>query len=283
MSTDLQGKIALITGASSGIGEALARELGQRGAKLALLARRRDRLEQLASELRQAGCRVLISQADVSRDGEVEQAVAEAQAELGPIDIVVANAGISIGGQLMHLSLDAHRRQLETNYFGVLRTFIATRDDLLARRGRLAVVGSVNGYLPLPGGGPYAVSKFAVRAFCDALRMELKPHGVSVTHVIPGFIATEFRKIDNHGRLHPERKDAAPAWLQMPVRQAAQEIADALALRQSECVLTGHGKLAVWMQHFLPGLLEQLATRLGINASPDSHKRQSARPAQPTP
>jgi len=272
MHTDLRNKTALITGASSGIGEALARELARRGAQLVLLARRRDRLEQLASELAEGGCRILFEEADVAHDGDIERAVEKAHAKLGPLDLVIANAGISIGGQLARLSLADHRRQLETNYFGVLRTFIATRDDLLARRGGFAVVGSVNGYFPLPGGGPYAVSKFAVRAFCDTLRMEMKPHGVSVTHIIPGFIATEFRKIDNQGRLHPDRKDAAPAWLQMPARRAAEEIADALTLRQAECILTGHGKAAVWMQHFLPGALEYLASRLGINASPPTRK-----------
>jgi short-subunit dehydrogenase len=281
MNTDLRNQTALITGASSGIGEALARELARRGTQLVLLARRRDRLEQLAADLQPTGVRVLCCEADVSRDGDVERAVEQAHAELGPIDIVVANAGISIGGHLMHLSMEEHRRQLETNFFGVLRTFHATRDDLLAGRGRIAVVGSVNGYLPLPGGGPYAISKFAVRAFCDALRMEALPMGISVTHVIPGFIATDFRKMDNQGRLHPERKDAAPAWLQMPARQAAQEIADAIALRQGECILTGHGKLAVWFQHFLPGALEFLMPRFKIDASPGSRKRPSGSERDP--
>lgn len=270
MSADLRNKTALVTGASSGIGEAVARELARRGCNLVLLARRRDRLDALAAELSspQDGRtpRIVTVEADVTRDGDVERAVEQAHQSLGPIDIVVANAGIGVIGPLMKLGLDDHRRQLETNVFGVLRTFIATRDDLAAQRGCLAVIGSVNGYVPIPTSGPYAMSKFAVRAFCDCLRMEVHAQGIAVTHIIPGFIATDIRRIDNQGIHHSERKDPAPPWLQMPVREAAEEIADAIALREPERILTRHGKLALFVQQYLPGTLAALFTRAGIQA-----------------
>lgn len=271
MQADLRNKTALITGASSGIGEAVARELALRGCNLVLLARRRDRLDALANELavprdgrRQA---IVAVEADVSRDGDCERAVAEAHDRVGRIDIVVANAGISVIGPLMKLSLEDHRRQLETNVFGVLRTFIATRDDLQAQRGCIAVVGSVNGYLTVPSTGSYAMSKYAVRAFCDCLRMEVHPLGIAVTHIIPGFINTEIRHLDSQGVYRSERKDPIPTWLQMPAREAAEEIADAIALREPERVLTRHGKLAVFLQHALPGVLEGIMRRAKISGS----------------
>ncbi len=271
MQADLRNKTALVTGASSGIGEAVARELARRGCNVVLLARRRQRLEALASELSAPregqSPRILAIEADVARDGDIERAVAQTHEAIGPIDIVVANAGISVIGPLMKLSLDDHRRQLETNLFGVLRTFIATRDDLQQQRGCIAVVGSVNGYLTVPNTTSYAISKYAVRAFCDGLRMEVHSLGIAVTHIIPGFIATEIRQLDSRGNHHPERKDPVPTWLQMPAREAAEEIADAIALRESERVLTRHGKLAVLIQQFLPGLLEGIMRRAKINGS----------------
>lgn len=251
----------LITGASAGIGAALARELGKRGSRLALLARRVDRLEALADELRQAGVRVTVAAADVARDGDLELAVEKAHAQLGPIDITVANAGFGVTGPLSRLTLDDHRRQLETNLFGVLRTHIATRGDLMARRGRLAVIGSVSGYLALPGTGAYNISKFAVRAFCDTLRDEVHADGVSVTHIIPGFIETEIRHLDSHGVYSEEHKDPVPRWLQMSAAEAATEIADAIELRQAERILTRHGQLGVLVGRHVPGVISA-ASRL---------------------
>jgi short-subunit dehydrogenase len=168
----------------------------------------------------------------------------------------VANAGFSVAGRLAKLSLDDFRRQMETNIFGVLRTFIATRDDLLLQRGRLAVVGSVSGYMIAPGVGAYTMSKFAVRAFCDTLRSELRPAGVSVTHVIPGFIESDLRQTDNYGRFDEQRKDPIPPWLVMPAAQAAVEIAHALERRQAERILTRHGKLGVFFGRHLPGVID---------------------------
>lgn len=266
MGMDLRNKIALITGASAGIGEGVARELARRGAHLALLARRVDRLDALAGELRSGGTRVVVCRADVAQDGDLEAAVAATHAELGRIDIAVANAGMGIIGSMMSLTLDDFRRQMDTNLYGVLRTFIATRDDLKAQAGVLAVVGSVNGYLSLSGGGAYAMSKFAVRGFCDALRPEVREQGITVTHIIPGLIATEIRRIDNRGVLRTDRKDPAPPFLTMSVRDAAQEIVEAISEREAERILTGHGKLAVFLARHTPGLLDAIIRAAGVSA-----------------
>lgn len=273
----VQDKVVLITGASAGIGAALARELGKRGSRLALLARRLDRLDALAAELRAAGVKVAVAAADVAQDGELERAVEKTHAELGPIDIAVANAGFSVNGPLAKLSLDDHRRQLETNLFGVLRTYIATRDDLKAQRGRLAVIGSVSGYVATPGVGAYNISKFAVRAFCDTLRDEVFEDGVSVTHIIPGFIETEIRHLDKNGVYSEQNKDPVPRWLQMSAAQAASEIADAIELRQGERILTRHGQLGVMVGRHVPGVLSAANRLMRLTWRSDGLSRQRRR------
>jgi len=255
--------VALVTGASAGIGEALARRFAQEGASVALLARRADRLAQLAAELASAhGVRALPLACDVTSDAEVAPAVRRAREELGRLDVVVANAGFGVGGHALQLTVDDYRRQMETNVFGVLRVVYAALPELLSRRGSLAIVGSVNGHVALPGTAPYAMSKFAVRALAQTLRYDLAPRGVSVTHISPGFVDTEIRRVDNQGRLHPDRADPVPAWLRMPVETAAAQIADAVHRRRAEKVLTRLGALAVWLENNLPSLMAWAKRRM---------------------
>jgi short-subunit dehydrogenase len=249
------GQVAFITGASSGIGAALTRELARQGADVALCARRTDRLETLAWEVESTGRRAVPITGDVTQDGSIEKAAASARQALGKIDIVVANAGFGVSGRFEKLTLDDFRRQFETNVFGVLRTVYATLDDLKRSRGRLVLIGSVAGHLSAPSTSPYSMSKFAVHALAEALGYELKAAGVSVTLVSPGFVESEIRRIDNQGEFHQDAKDEAPAWLVMPAEQAAKQIASAIAQREREVVITFHGKAAVFVQRHMPWLL----------------------------
>lgn len=253
----LAGEVALITGASSGIGAALARELARRGAQLVLVARRTDKLESLAAELRTAGTQVLVATADVTRDGDLDRAVAQALETFGRLDIAVANAGFGVAGPLAKLGLEDMRRQLETNYFGALRTFYATHAALRERRGRLVFIGSVAGFVALPGQIAYAASKFALRALAEGLAAELAPEGISVTYIAPGFVESEIRQVDNQGRYHESarNKDKFPRWLLMPTDEAAREIADAIAGREPLRIITRHGKLAVALTRLSPRLV----------------------------
>ncbi|HSN53046.1 MAG TPA: SDR family NAD(P)-dependent oxidoreductase, partial [Candidatus Sulfomarinibacteraceae bacterium] len=158
MAKRLTGKVALITGASSGIGAAMAREFARRGADLVLTARRWERLEALALELRATGRRAVVVQCDVTVDGDLERAVATGLEELGRLDFVVANAGFGVAGWFHRRELGDYRRQRETNVFGVLRTAFATREALESSRGCFAVMGSVMSFVATPGTSPYAMS-----------------------------------------------------------------------------------------------------------------------------
>jgi len=253
--TQLKNRVVLITGASSGIGYALAREFASRGADLVLVARRADRLHALQKEVEVLGARALVAVGDVTKEGDLENVVSEAKMMFGRIDYVVANAGFGVNGFVGNLNIEDYRRQFETNVFGVLRAVYATLGELKKTKGTLVLIGSVSGHVAAPSTSAYAMSKFAVRALSDSLRVELKSDGVGVTLISPGFVRSDIRVTDNQGKARADLKDPIPDWLQMPTEKAARKIVNAAARRQRERVLTGHGKIAVWLQRFCPGFL----------------------------
>jgi NAD(P)-dependent dehydrogenase (short-subunit alcohol dehydrogenase family) len=249
------GKVALVTGASTGIGRALALEFARDGADVAVAARRLDLLETLGRDIEGLGRRALPLRCDVTREDEVQAAVAAAVARFGTLDVVVANAGFGVVGAVETLTSEDFRRQFETNVFGVLHTVKAALPELAKSRGRLALVGSVSGHVTVPGTAAYSMSKYAIRSLADALYHELRPKGVAVTLISPGFVESDFRQVDNQGVHHPEARDPYPRWLVMPKDVAARKIARAIARRRREIILTGHGKLAVFLHRHFPGLM----------------------------
>jgi short-subunit dehydrogenase len=277
--TDLRGKVVFITGASAGIGEALARQAAARGAAVVVAARRLDRLERLAAELAAVeGCAGALAVAcDVTRDGDLPAAVARTLDRFGRLDLVVANAGFAVAGTVMKLSLEEYRRQMEINFFGVLRTVQATVPALAASAGALGIVGSANGYLSVPTASAYCASKFAVRALAIALRHELFERGISVTHLAPGFITTELRQVDNTGQHHPEAADPVPRWLQMPADRAAARMLKAILRRRAEQPITFHARAAIFLERHAPWLVSaalrmsrSLTRRLGSKPAAQS-------------
>jgi short-subunit dehydrogenase len=253
--------VVLITGASSGIGEALALEYARRGADLVLLARRTDRLARVAEQAAAHGHRALTLPCDVTSGSALSTAIEGAEREFGRVDTVIANAGFGVTGRFENLSLDDYRRQFETNVFGVIRTAQTALDTLKRSRGRLAVLGSVAGYIASPGMSPYAMSKFAVRAFAESIREELRPHGVSVTLISPGFVDSEIRRLDREGVFNADKAEPVPSWLLVRTDVAARQMIRAIERRRAEAVITGHGKLMVQLARHAPGTTRTL-TRL---------------------
>ncbi|MGC8519194.1 MAG: SDR family NAD(P)-dependent oxidoreductase, partial [Steroidobacteraceae bacterium] len=253
-------KVVLITGASSGIGEEMALQLSRAGARLALAARRTDRLEQLRGQiLAAAGAEPLIIVCDVTCDADPPRAVAETIARWGRLDIVIANAGFGVVGAFAQLTVEDYRRQFETNVFGVLRTLRAALPAVLESHGQLVLLGSVAGWTASPGTSPYAMSKFAVRALANAITPELALQGVRVTLISPGFVESEIRRVDNQGRLHAEAAEPIPSWLVMARTDAVRHMLHAIARRQREVIITGHGKLFVFLERLFPWVLRAAA------------------------
>ena len=274
MRTFFQEKTVLITGASSGIGEELAWQLAQAGAHLTLTARRADLLDALAQRITAAGKpQPLVAPCDVTRDGDIERAVAESTRRWGQLDVVIANAGFGVVGALRDLSIDDYRRQFETNVFGVLRTIYAALPEIEKTRGNVVIVGSVAGWTASPNASPYAMSKFALRALADAITPELHLNGVTVTLISPGFVASNIRRVDNRGTLHARAADPVPQWLVMPTGKAARQILRAVARGKGEAIITGHGKILVAIERFMPWLARALRRRLAARGGHRSEAR----------
>lgn len=260
-------KAVLITGASSGIGEELAWQLGQAGAKLTLAARRQDQLERVAQKIAGSGhARALVLPCDVSRDGQLEGAVSESVRQWGKLDVVFANAGFGVVGPWKKLSLEDYRRQFETNVFGVLRTLFAALPELQKTQGHLALISSVAGWVATPGASPYCMSKFALRALANSLTPELRLAGVKITLISPGFVVSNIRRVDNRGMLHSGTADPIPRWLQMPTERAVRKILRAVARGKREEIITVHGKLFVALERFLPWANRLIAARIAAGS-----------------
>jgi short-subunit dehydrogenase len=250
-----QNKVVLITGASSGIGKSLACEFAEKGANVILLARRFELISSLSNKLSKDFNKCIAIKCDVSNDGEIENAVKKGLKYFKKIDIVIANAGFEIPGNFEDIKLEDYKKLFETNVFGVLRTIYACLEELKKTKGSICIIGSISGYLPFPSGSStYIMSKFAIRSFAESLNLELSPYNISVTHIMPGFIKTEFN--DQNGDFIKKIN-----WLQMEPEKAAKKIASAIKNKRREIVLTIHGKILMYIQYLAPFLLRKLSKK----------------------
>jgi short-subunit dehydrogenase len=215
-------QVAVITGASSGIGWALARELAGQGCHVGLLARRKEQLEKLAEEIRQAGGTTAVAAADISDRAQTLAAVEELRGKLGPVDLLVANAGVGAPTLLEPFNVTDVEKMFRVNLFGVLYSIEAVLPEMLRRgRGHLAAVSSLAAYKGLPGESSYCASKAAVNTYLEGLRIQLRGRGIAVTAICPGFIQTPMTAVN---KFHMP-------WL-MTAEKAARKIARALRRRR---------------------------------------------------
>jgi NAD(P)-dependent dehydrogenase (short-subunit alcohol dehydrogenase family) len=255
------GQVAWITGGGSGIGKALAVELARRGADVAVSGRRVDRLAEAVAAVEAEGRRGLAVACDVTREESIEEGAGEVVRGLGKLDVAVANAGFSVPGPIESLTAEDWRRQLDTNVVGAALTARHALPHLRRTGGRLALVGSVSGYVPAPGTGAYSASKYAVRAIVQTLAIELDGSGVSVTGLYPGFVESEIGQVDRRGVFDASRTDPRPKNLMWTAEAAARVCADALHRRDREYVFTGHGKVGAFLGQHLPGVVHFVMTR----------------------
>lgn len=230
MTGRLSGLVALVTGASSGIGEATARALAEQGAPVALVARRRARLDQLASDIAQQGGRALVIEADVTAQPQAQEAVERAARELGRLDIVINNAGVMLLGPVEGAPLEEWERMIDVNMRGLLYVahaalphLLRAAEDASRRVADLVNISSVGGRRPRRGSGVYNLTKFGVGAFSESLRQEVTTRHVRVALVEPGAVKTELRS-----HLRPEIAAQTRQRHEGIERLEAADIADAI-------------------------------------------------------
>ena len=228
---DLSGTVALVTGASSGIGEAAALALAQQGAAVAIAARRRDRLDALAARIAEAGGRALALEADITDRGQAGAAVERTVSELGRLDTLVNNAGVMLLGPVQDAPVDEWERMIAINVHGLLYCAHAALPHLLSaatdsprRVADMVNISSVAGRVARNGSGVYNLTKHGVGAFSESLRQEVTARGVRVSLVEPGAVETELRT-----HLRPEILELQNRRFADIEVMHAQDIADAIA------------------------------------------------------
>jgi len=242
------GRVAVITGASSGIGQSLAKTLARVGARVGLIARRREALEALAREIRQAGGVAEVAVADVTDRPALDQAVEALVQKLGPVDLMVANAGVGVPTTLEPVNIEVVEETIRVNVLGVIYAINAVLPSMLARKtGQIAAISSLAGYKGMPGESAYCSSKAAVNSYMEALRVQVRGRGLTVSTICPGFIRT------------PMTSTMTFMPFALTADEAAERIARALARKVKVYNFPWPTALMMWFAQRLPDWLLALA------------------------
>lgn len=259
--TNTKENVVWITGASSGIGKAMAFEWARLGYKVVLSARRKEFLDVIALEIKNTGGEALVVPVDILEEQSIENAVQNILTNWGRLDIVVANAGFGVFGSIEKLTAKEWNRQLQGNVIGLALTVKYALPYLKLTQGRIGLVGSVGAFLPNPYVGAYGASKAAVHSIGLTLQVELIGTGVSCTTIHPGFVVSEIARVDNEGKWHPDRRDPRPSKLMWPTDKAAKVMVKAIINRKRNYVFTIHGRVFVWLQHWFPNLVRTIISK----------------------
>jgi len=257
-------KVVWITGASSGIGEALAYAFSREGAHLVLSARRQDRLEQVRAQCTGPG-KVLVLPFDITQLDCHPTMVGAVIEHFGQVDILVNNAGISQRSLAAETRLEVDRRIMEVNYFGVISLTKAVLPFMLQRgRGHLVVISSLLGKFGIPLRSAYCASKHALHGFFDSLRAEVHDQGIAVTLICPGWVRTEvsIHALRADGSEHGQMDTTIEKGMDPHV--CARHILNAVHKRKAEVYIAGAEKLGVYLKRFTPGLFNWLIRRMRV-------------------
>jgi short-subunit dehydrogenase len=272
-----RGQVVIVTGASAGIGKAMALQLARQGAKVAIAARRADRLEAVAAECRALGAEVLVVPTDVSDEVQCKALVDKTVAAFGRLDMLINNAGLAATALFDEFpNLDLFRHTMDVNFYGAVYCTYYTLPYLKQTKGRIVAISSLGGKAAIPYNTPYCASKYGLQGFYDSLRMELTQHGVSVTVICPWWVASEFHAAQLN-------KDGVPrgaargqdfySTKTMSAERCAEITLHASDKRRRE-VLMGPGWLATWLRVLAPRFLDWLAVKLFLE--PAIHRARAA-------
>jgi short-subunit dehydrogenase len=254
-----RGQVALITGASDGIGRGLALRLAAEGARLVLGSRNIEKLRRVAGECEAQGGQAIAVPADVGRRDDCRKLVETAVETCGALHLLVNNAGVSMYARFSAVrDLGMLEHILRVNFLGAMYCTGYALPDLRRARGRVVAVSSLAGKMPGPGGTAYTASKYALRGFFDSLRTELKVEGVSVTVAYPAFVRTEIYKrfLDAEGSFGPDRSGRVPRWATMSVDRCAARILEAARRRRAEVPRTLLDGMLLAANRYLPWLVD---------------------------
>lgn len=253
-------KVVVITGASDGIGAELARQLAPEKPRLVLAARSAAALEAVAADCRARGAQAIVQVTDVTDDAQNRALVDRAVAAFGGIDVLVANAGVSMHAWFEDTTdFTTYERLLRVNFLSVVALARFALPHLKQARGQIVAVSSLAGRTGVPGRTAYCASKFALAGFCDALRVELRGSGVDVTVIYPGIVATETRRKGWNGAGQAAGVSGLDEQDAMPVDQCARQMLTAIQARRRELVMTARGRIGLILKLVAPGVVDRMA------------------------
>jgi short-subunit dehydrogenase len=251
-------QVVIVTGASAGIGKALALQLAEQGAKVAIAARRADRLEQIAEQCRTLGAEALAVATDVSDEAQCQVLVEKTIQAYGRLDMLICNAGVAVVALLAdYPDLTLFKHVMDVNFYGAVYCTYAALPYLKQTQGRIVAISSLGGKTALPYNSPYTSSKYAMHGFYDSLRIELAHDGVSVTVICPYWVVSEFHEaqMTKDGVAVGPRGRAFYTKRMMTAERCAEITLNAARKRRRE-VLMSPGPLVVWFKLLAPGLLD---------------------------
>ena len=270
MSDVFRGGVAIVTGASGGIGEHIALRLAGLGARLVLAARRPDELERVAASCRRAAIAtgraadgdVITVPTDVADPPQCQRLVGRAVQAFGAVDMLVNNAGLGMWARVDQvLDLSVFERVMRVNYFGAVHCAVHALPHLKNSRGRIVCVSSLAGRTGVPLRSGYAASKHAMTGFFDSLRIELRGSGVSVTLVDPGFVGTGSQGRNLSGDGTPVGTCPIDAAAVMTPHECARITVAAAASRTREVVIGARGRIGLWLKLIAPEAVDRIAAR----------------------
>jgi short-subunit dehydrogenase len=264
----MQKKVVVITGASSGIGKALAEKYADEGWNVVIAARRTDRLTEIQKKLK--GIEILPIKTDVTLESDCKNLIEKTVEKFGRIDVLINNAGISMRALFNQTDMDVMRKVMDVNYWGTVYCTKYALPWLLKSKGSLAGVISVGGYIGLPGRSGYSASKFAVRGFLQTIRVENLKTGLHVLVAAPGFTSSEIRKSALNANGQQQGETPRNENNMMSAEECAAHIYKAVQKRKKELVLTfAEGKLTVFLSKFFPRFIDKMSYKI-FAKEPDS-------------
>lgn len=257
----LKDKVVIITGATSGIGEACALVFGKEGAKIVITGRNQEKLDSSSKQLKELGIEVLPILANAASESDNRLITEKTLALFGRIDILINNAGISMRALFQDVDLEVFRKVIDTNFWGTVYATKFCLPAILESNGSIIGISSINGYRGTPARTAYTASKYAMNGFFESLRTEIMNQGVHVMIVAPGFTASNIRNsaLTAHGKTQGE--SPRDEGKMMTAEEVAVEILKATLKRKRDLILTTQGKLAVFLNKWVPGIMDGIVFR----------------------